>query len=122
MADDFTRSTTGATTDSWEFDLGRNIKITGLGEFQLKIHEFPSEIRKALEIAIRKDADRMRDRSRSLASGDVLQTVTGRYVNSIKSQVSSSDTGVFGSVSSDDPRAKLFEFGGSTPSRDILPT
>lgn len=109
------------STQAWEYALGRDIKVTGLGEFQLKLQTLMPEVRKALEAAIRKDANAMRDRARAMASGDVLKSVSGRYVASIQSRMTSSATGVFGYVSSDDPRAGLFEWGGSTPARDILP-
>lgn len=75
----------------------------------------------ALLPAITADANSILGRARALASGDVLQEKTGKYVRSIKMKVYDSSKRVYAKVYSRDPRAGLFEWGGSTPARDILP-
>jgi hypothetical protein len=102
-------------------EIGYDVKIVGVDKITLDLRLLMPEVRKALEQAIGPDADRMRDRARALASGDVLQSRTGKYVRSIQSRLRSTETSVFGYVYSDDPRIDLFEYGGSTPPRDILP-
>lgn len=104
-----------------DFQLGLDVQVTGLDKTILEMQQLLPEVRAALEQTIGKDADTMRDRARELASGDVLQSRSGKYVESIKSEVHSTENGVFGFVSSDDPRVDLFEYGGTTPARDILP-
>lgn len=106
-------------TSDW--DIGLDVKVRGLNEVIREVQFFPPEVRAALLVTITADAERMRDQARALASGDVLQEKTGRYVDSIKYVVRSNEGGVFGFVYSDDPRVDLFEYGGSTPARDILP-
>ena len=75
----------------------------------------------ALLPAITRDADAIQSRARGLASGDVLKERTGKYVRSIRSKVYDSKKRVYAKVYSRDPRAGLFEWGGSTPAREILP-
>jgi hypothetical protein len=75
----------------------------------------------ALLPAITRDASTMQARAVELASGEVLQERTGKYVKSIKSKVYDSRKRIYAKVYSCDPRAGLFEFGGSTPAREILP-
>lgn len=104
-----------------DFAFGFDTKITGVDETILQLQTMMPEVRKALEVTIGNAVKGVQDQARALASGDVLQSRSGRYVNSIKSDMVSNDSGVFGHVFSDDPRADLFEYGGSTPARDILP-
>src|ERR1700728_800462 len=59
--------------------------------------------------------------ARSKASGDLLQVRTGKFVRSIKAGIRTGKTSVTGRVYSNDPRAQLFEFGGTTPPHDIAP-
>jgi hypothetical protein len=108
-----------AKISDWE--MGFDVQVKGLNSFILKMHQLLPEVRKALETAIKADAIKMRDLARAKASDEVLDEKTGRYVASIKSEVRSSEDGVFGFVESDDPRVGLFEYGGATPPRDILP-
>ena len=61
------------------------------------------------------------DRARDKASGAVLQVRTGKYVANILGQVRRTKQGVSGKVFSKDERADLFEFGGKTHIRDIVP-
>jgi hypothetical protein len=107
-------------TSDW--DIGLDVKVRGVDEVIREVQFFPPEVRAALVERITADAQRMRDEARALASGDVLQEKTGSYVESIQYKVISNDNGVFGFVFSDDPRVDLFEYGGSTPARDILPS
>lgn len=78
-------------------------------------------VRQAVLSAVNLDADRVLDRAKTLAGGDVLQVKSGKYLASIKSSVRSTQRSVYGKVYSRDPRAGLFEWGGTTPAREILP-
>ena len=110
------------STSKWEFDLGRDIKVVGADEFQLKLHNLMPEVRKALEQAIQKDGEALKGRARALASGEVIKIETGEFVRSLETRVKSSETGVFGYVWSNKPDlAAVFEFGGTQDARDILP-
>lgn len=108
-----------AKVTDWE--MGFDVRVSGKESTILYMQQLLPETRKALEEIIGKAALDTRDRARQLASGDVLHEKTGSYVNSIKSELISDKEGVFGEVYSNDPRAGLFEYGGSTPARDILP-
>jgi hypothetical protein len=102
-------------------EMGFDVSVVGVGSVKRRLQTLTPEIREALEIVIRKDVGTILDRARALASGHVLQERTGKYVASMKSSVRSDDGGVYGKVYSDDPRSSLFEWGGSTPARTILP-
>lgn len=75
----------------------------------------------ALLPAITRDANSILGLARAKASGEVLHEKTGKYVKSIKMKVYDSKKRVYAKVYSRDPRAALFEWGGSTPAREILP-
>ena len=112
-----TRSSSNA-----DFDFGHDIKVVGIDELKLKMHNLMPEVRKALEQTIRKSADQIVGRARALASGDVIKIQTGDFVRSLQSRVTSSENGVMGYVWSNDPDlAAVFEFGGTQGARDILP-
>src|SRR5579864_978798 len=121
MADSFTVDYGKAASSDWEFGLGRDISVSGVDELKLKLHTMVPEVRKALEQVIGAKAQEMRDRAIALASGQVIQERTGKFVASIKSELRSTETSVMGDVYSDDPRAPLFEYGGEQQPRDILP-
>lgn len=104
------------------FELGLQVQVRGVDETKLHMQQMLPEVRKALEQAIGADAGKMRDRARSLASGEVLQRHTGSFVDSIKSDLKSSENSVFGHVYSEDPRDGIFEYGGEQEPRDILPS
>lgn len=104
-----------------DWDMGFDVRVSGRESTILYMQQLLPETRVALERVIGKAAKDTRDRARQMASGDVLQERTGSYVASIKSDLVSNKEGVFGHVRSDDPRAGLFEYGGTTPARDILP-
>ncbi len=96
-------------------------RVKGVDEAIVHFRSLPPKTRAAIEPVVRTDATRIRDQARALASGSVLKSKTGAFVNSIVSEVRQSENGVFGLVSSDDPRVDLFEYGGSQAPREILP-
>jgi hypothetical protein len=104
-----------------DFEIGLDVKVDGVDKTILQMQNLMPEVRAALERTITAEAAEMRDRARALASGEVLQERTGKFVASIQSNVRSDETGVFGTVYSDDPRDPLFEYGGEQAARDILP-
>jgi hypothetical protein len=102
-------------------EMGFDVSVVGISEVKRQLQFLTPEILEAIEIVIRKDTSSILARARALASGSVLQERTGKYVRSMKSEVRSDSRGVYGKVYSDDPRSSLFEWGGSTPARTILP-
>lgn len=96
------------------------IKVTS-DTITAKLDALLPNVRAAIGAAVKVDASEVLSRAQSLAAGDVLKVLSGKYLKSLKSQVRSTKTSVYGKVFSRDPRAALFEFGGSTPARDILP-
>jgi hypothetical protein len=109
----------GMTSD---FSMGFDVKVTGPDKVVLQMQQLLPEVRAALEIVIRKSADQILGEARALASGDVVQVRSGRYLASLESRVRSTPDSVFGYVWSDDPGlAAVFEFGGVQAPREILP-
>lgn len=88
---------------------------------QLKLDAMPAQVRARL----RSTADILEAEilagARAKASGSVLHVKSGSFLRSIKGSVTASDKRVAGRTTSHDPRAHLFEFGGETKARDILP-
>lgn len=88
----------------------------------LRLETLPNNVRNRLK-TVAKDLElELLGRAKSRASGEALQVKSGKFVKSIKGSVRSSTRRVSGKVYSKDPRAALFEYGGSTPARDILPS
>lgn len=105
-----------------DYELGLDVQVKGLDKVTLQLHGIPDETRAALEIAIRKDADLVLSRARALASGDVINVVSGKYLDSLEARVRSGPDGVFGYVWSDDSDlAAVFEYGATQAPREILP-
>jgi hypothetical protein len=65
--------------------------------------------------------DQVVTRARALASGEVLQVRSGRFVGSIQGDVTESATGVIADVYSRDPKAGILEYGGHIPPHEIDP-
>lgn len=105
--------------DAW--NIGHDVTIKGLDTVRLQLQSMLPEVRAAIEQVVTQDAIKMRDLARRLASGAVIQSRTGRFVASIKEEVTSTATSVVGKVYSDDPRDPLFEYGGTQAPREILP-
>jgi hypothetical protein len=88
---------------------------------KVELQRLVPEVQAALEQVMATDAQRLQDRARALAQGPSVREITGRFVGSIKFSTSSTPTHVTAKVYSDDPRAGLFDFGGTMAARDILP-
>lgn len=91
------------------------------GSVMARLDSISPHVHDALLPAITIDAGNILARARALASGEVLQERTGKYFKSIKDKVYDSSKRVYAKVYSKDPRAGLFEWGGTTKARDILP-
>ena len=87
----------------------------------VRLEKMPEEVRDALIVAVTLAAGELQGAARSKASGDLLQIRTGKFVRSIKASVRAGKHSVTGRVYSNDRRARLFEFGGTTPPHDIAP-
>lgn len=87
----------------------------------LRLEEMPEEVRDALIVAVTLAAGELEGAAQSKASGDLLQVRTGKFVRSIKAGVRTGKNSVTGRVYSNDVRAHLFEFGGTTPPHEIAP-
>lgn len=83
-----------------------------LGKLQPAVHD-------ALLVAVTLDAGELQGLAQSKASGELLQVRTGKFVKSIKASVRQSANRVSGSVYSNDPRALIFEWGGTTGPHEI---
>lgn len=85
------------------------------------LDQIAPKVRAALKPVVRSAAEAIQSEARQLATDGPLKEKTGRYARRIKQRVYDSRKGVFGKVYSRDPRAPLFEFGGTQDPRDILP-
>lgn len=90
-------------------------------KIQVRLDEMPGVMRERLRSVAKSLELELLALAKSRASGDVLQVKSGDFVKSIRGSVRSTKRAVTGRVFSKDPRAMLFEWGGSTPARDILP-
>ena len=104
-----------------DFALGLDVTVKGTDQVIRQIQNFVPEMRRPMEDAVRSAGERLRDRARAKAEGEVVQERSGRLVASIQFAMRSSETGVFGTVYSDDPSDPTFEFGATEQPRDILP-
>lgn len=91
-------------------------------KIEAKLDAIPPAVHDALVIAVTLDAGEVQGAAQSLASGDLLQVRTGKFVKSIKSGVKQNKNSVTGRVYSRDVRAGLFEWGGHTPPHLIEPS
>lgn len=87
----------------------------------VQIQKLVPEVREALEQVVGVDTSKLLARAQALASGEAVHVRTGKFLASLRGDTLSGDTYVLGRVSSDDPRASLFDFGGVQQARDILP-
>lgn len=93
---------------------------TDFTKAMLKFDAFPPGVRDVLDVFITNEAGAVLGQIKGLAGGDVLQVITGKYLRSMKAAVRVTDKRVSARVGSRDPRAPLFEFGGTTPAREIV--
>lgn len=94
---------------------------TKFNKIQIRLDELPNNMRTRLRSVAKTLELELLSLARARASGEVLQEDSGKFVASIRGSVRSTKKKVSGRVFSKDPRAMLFEWGGSTPARDILP-
>jgi hypothetical protein len=82
----------------------------------LKLEQMPADVRDALTAAVFIDAGLVaRD------AQDRAPKRTGKFARSIRPRIRVTDNRVTGNVSTRDPRANLFEYGGKTKAHEILP-
>ena len=86
----------------------------------LKLEEFPEDVRRELLFAIEIEGGALVDRARARAE-ELLQVRTGKFVGRIRFGLKRSKNSLFGRVFSSDPRANLFEWGGTTGAHEIEP-
>jgi hypothetical protein len=89
-------------------------------KLNLRLDKLAPAVHDALLVAVTLDAGELQGRAVSKASGDLLQVRSGKFVKSIKVSVRQSATRVTGRVYSRDPRAGLFEYGGTTRPHEIV--
>jgi hypothetical protein len=86
----------------------------------LKLEEFPEDVRRELLYEIELLGGELVDRARGRAE-ELLQVRTGKFVGRIRFGLKRSKNSLFGRVFSSDVRANLFEWGGTTPPHEIAP-
>jgi hypothetical protein len=95
--------------------------VVNSSKIDLKLKAMPQAAHDALVVTVTLDAGEVQGAAQSNASGGLLQSRSGKFVKSIKASVRQSKKRVFARVYSRDPRAALFEWGGTTGPHDILP-
>ena len=90
-------------------------------KINVRLEEMPPQVRAALTVAVFTAAGELAGLAQSKASGELLQVRTGKFARSIKPWIRTKENSVQGGVRSRDPRANLFEWGGTTPPHDIAP-
>lgn len=86
-----------------------------------RLDNMPPAVRDALALVVTQWTGELLGRAESLASGDVLQVRTGKFVHSIRAGTSVTDRRVTGRISSKAEQAGIFEFGGKTGPHAISP-
>jgi hypothetical protein len=95
------------------------VKITmNTSKLDLRLEQMPQEVHDALVLAVTLDAGELQGAAQARAE-ELLQVRSGKFVRSIKAGVRQREGHVTGRVSSKDPRAGLFEWGGHTPPHEI---
>jgi len=87
----------------------------------LKLDSFTKSVHDALDLYVTLEAGELLGRVQELAGGSVLKVITGKYLKSIKTSFRVTEKSITAKIYSKDPRAGLFEWGGTTPARDIYP-
>lgn len=87
----------------------------------LKLGKLEPEVHDALVVACTIDAGELLGRMQSLASGDLVQVRSGKFVKSFKASVRQRQNRVQATVGSKSPIAHILEGGASIPAHDILP-
>jgi hypothetical protein len=89
-------------------------------KLNIRLDALAPAVHDALVVAVTLDSGELLGRVQEYAS-QMFQVRTGRFVNSFKVGLRQSKNHVTGRVYSRDPRASLFEWGGTTPPHDIAP-
>jgi hypothetical protein len=84
-----------------------------------RIDNMPPSVRDALGLTVTEWTGEILGRAKSLASGDVLQVRSGKFVASIRATTSVTNRRVTGRISSAAEQAGIFEFGGKTKPHEI---
>jgi hypothetical protein len=95
--------------------VGFTVKIDA-SRINLKLERMPAEVRDALTAVVFVDAGLV-----ARAAQERAPLKTGKFARSIKPRITVRENSVTGRVSTHDPRANLFEWGGKTGAHDILP-
>lgn len=90
-------------------------------KLNLRLGKLEPEVRDALVVVVRRDADELRAAMRSLASGDLVQVRTGKFVKSFRRRVRKSKNRVKATVGTKSPLAHILEGGASIPPHLIAP-
>lgn len=89
-------------------------------KIDLRLAEFPDDVRRELLYEIELVGGELVDEARARAE-QLLQVRTGKFVSRIRFGVKRNRNRIFGRVFSSDPRANLFEWGGTTGAHEIEP-
>lgn len=94
---------------------GIQIKVDA-SRITLKLERMPDDVRDALAATVFIDAGELAQAAQGRAP-----VKTGKFARSIKPRIHIGEKSVTGTVSTRDPRAHLFEYGGKTAAHEILP-
>src|SRR5689334_21646610 len=90
-------------------------------KLDVRLGKLEPEMRDALVVVVRRDADELRAEMRSLASGDMVQVRTGKFVKSFRRRVLKSKNRVNATVGTKSSLAHILEGGASIPPHLIVP-
>jgi hypothetical protein len=90
-------------------------------KLDVRLGKLEPQMRDALVVVVRRDADELRAEMRSLASGDLVQVRTGKFVKSFRRRVRKSKNRVKATVGTKSPLAHILEGGASIPPHLIAP-
>lgn len=86
-----------------------------LGKLEPAVHD-------ALVVAVTIDAGELLGEMQSLASGDLVQVRTGKFLKSFKASVRQRQNRVSATVGTKSPLAHILEGGAKIPAHDIVPS
>lgn len=98
-----------------------DVSVTGLDEAAARLAALPQTLAARLAREVERLGGVLRDRVERKLSGEVLRRRTGRLAASIAVTVEPTAAGASATVGSDAPYAAIHEYGGTIPTRTILP-
>lgn len=95
--------------------------VVDASKLNLRLDKLEPEVHDALVVVVTLDAGELLGRMQSLASGDLVQVRTGKYLKSFKASVRQRKNRVQATVGTKSPLAHILEAGATIPPHEILP-